>query len=186
MNKLTWTIISLIIVIFLLVGCDSSATATATTPAPAGPMPNATTKPTSTPTPTPNPSQQPGSTSTTPAVNPEDIRLEVIYFHRVQRCASCLCFEERINYVMKTYFAAEMANGKIGYQVLNIGDSKNKEMVDKYQTVGTQLFINTIVNGRNNIKDIQAIWNWKCRTDKDGFDSKIKFVIEEAIKGKLL
>ena len=54
---------------------------------------------------------------------------------------------------------------------MNLGDSKNKEMVAKYRAVGSQLFINAIVNGRNNIKDLRAIWRRKCKTDKPGFDS---------------
>jgi hypothetical protein len=111
-------------------------------------------------------------------------RVDVIYFHRTQRCPTCLCFEERIRYVVSTYFQNELDSGQMTFRVYNIEDSKNTDIVNKYGAVGSQLFIDTVKNGTDNIKDIQDIWSWSCRTDKAGFDEQVKSVIEQSLEDK--
>jgi hypothetical protein len=109
-------------------------------------------------------------------------RVDVVYFHRPQRCVTCLCFEERIRYVVSSYFQTELDNGQMTFGVYNIGDSQNADIVKKYGAISSQLFINTVKDGTDNIKDIQDIWSWSCRTNKEGFDQKVKSVIEQSLK----
>jgi len=109
-------------------------------------------------------------------------RVDVVYFHRPQRCATCLCFEERIRYVVSTYFQEELNGGQMTFGVYDIGDTKNYDIVIKYGAVGSQLFINIVEDGTDHISDIQAIWDWKCRTDKVSFDQQVKKVIEQSLK----
>ncbi|MGD0353780.1 MAG: nitrophenyl compound nitroreductase subunit ArsF family protein [Dehalococcoidia bacterium] len=111
-------------------------------------------------------------------------RVDVVYFHRPQRCPTCLCFEERIRYVVNTYFQNELNGGKMTFGVYDIGDSKNTDIVKKYGAVGSQLFIDTVKDGTDNIKDIQDIWSWSCRTNKAGFDQQVKNVIERSLRGE--
>jgi hypothetical protein len=113
--------------------------------------------------------------------NPVD-RVDVVYFHRPQRCVTCICFEKRITYVVNTYFQDELNSGKMTFGVYNIGDRKNAAIVKKYGAVGSQLFINTMKDGTDHIADIQDIWSWKCRTDKEGFDQKVKDVIAQSLE----
>jgi hypothetical protein len=111
-------------------------------------------------------------------------RVDVVYFHRPQRCPTCLCFEERIRYVVSTYFQNELGSGQMTFGVYDIGDSQNTDIVKKYGAVGSQLFINTVKDGTDNIKDIQDIWSWSCRTNKAGFDQQVKSVIEQSLEDK--
>jgi hypothetical protein len=111
-------------------------------------------------------------------------RVDVVYFHRPQRCPTCLCFEERVRYVVSTYFRKEMDSGQMTFGVYNIGESQNADIVNKYGAIASQLFINTVKDGKDNIKDIQDIWSWNCRTNKAGFDQKVKNVIEQSLKGE--
>jgi hypothetical protein len=109
-------------------------------------------------------------------------RVDVVYFHRPQRCVTCLCFEERIRYVVSTYFQTELDSGQMTFGVYDIGDSQNADIVKKYGAISSQLFINTVKAGTGNIKDIQDIWSWSCRTNKEGFDQKVKTVIEQSLE----
>jgi len=147
------------------------------------------------PTSTPDEPATPSETTTTPSDNSSisqtqdeslDLvdRVDVAYFHRPQRCPTCLCFEERIRYVVSTYFQNELNNGQLTFGVYDIGDSQNTDIVKKYSAVGSQLFINTVNDGTDNIKDIQDIWSWSCRTNKAGFDQRVKNVIEQSLKGE--
>jgi len=138
-----------------------------------------------TPTPPPEEPTMPSEITTTPPDEPstsQTQRVDVVYCHRPQRCITCLCFEQRITYVVKTYFQNELDSGKLTFGVYNIGDSKNAGIVKKYGAVGSQLFINTVKDGTDNIKDIQDIWSWRCTSNKQGFDQKVKSVIEQSLE----
>ena len=163
--KTYFTIVA-ILTIGLLCACGSQA-AEPTTPA----------------TPPEQPAAPPEVTATPPDEPAELLnRVDVVYFHRPQRCVTCLCFEARTLDVVGTYFQEELKSGKMTFGVYDIGDSKNSAIVKKYGAVGSQLFINTVKDGTDNIKDIQAIWDWKCRTDKAGFDQKVKSVVEQSLE----
>ena len=105
-------------------------------------------------------------------------KVDLVYFHSPQRCKTCICFEERISYVVQTYFQDELKSGKLSWSIYDIGDNENAAIVNKYRAVGSQLFINTIRDGVDNIKDIQEVWSWGCLNDDDGFDESVKNVIE--------
>jgi hypothetical protein len=140
------------------------------------------TSPTSPPDEPPASSDEP-STSQTQDETPNLVdRVDVVYFHRPQRCPTCLCFEERIIYVVNTYFQDELNSGKLTLKVCNIGDSKNAAIVKKYGAVSSQLFINTVKDGTDNIKDIQEIWSWHCTSNKESFDQQVKSIIEQSLK----
>ncbi len=109
-------------------------------------------------------------------------RVDVAYFHMPQRCPTCICFEERADYVVRTYFQAELASGKLTFQIYAIGDKATEIVVRKYKALGSQLFVNMIINSTDHIKDIQDIWDWHCRSDQPGFDDKIETVISQCLE----
>jgi hypothetical protein len=163
----TYLAIGTILVIGLLCACASPAI-----------------PPTSPPDESPGPSDgQPTSQAQDEPLDLPD-RVDVVYFHRPQRCVTCLCFEERIRYVVSTYFQNELDSGQMTFGVYNIGDSKNADIVKKYGAVGSQLFINTVKDGTDHIIDIQDIWSWGCRTNKEGFDQQVKSIIEQSLEGE--
>jgi len=111
-------------------------------------------------------------------------RVDVVYFHQSQRCPTCLCFEERVRYVVSTYFQGQLDSGKMTFGVYDISDSQNTEIVTKYGAVGSQLFINIVRGDTDNIKDIQDIWSWNCRGDKPGFDQQVRNLIQQSLNGE--
>ena len=165
--KMCFTIVT-ILAVGLLFACAS----------PANPPPSTTDEP-------PGQSEittTPSDNSSTQTLN--DSRVDVVYFHRPQRCVTCLCFEERIRYVVSTYFQNELDSGQMTFGVYDIGDRKNAAIVSKYGAVGSQLFINIAKDGTDHITDIQKIWSWGCRSNKAGFDQQVKSVIEQSLKGE--
>jgi len=107
--------------------------------------------------------------------------VDVVYFHATQRCVTCLCFEEHINTVMERYFQDALQSGRLTYRVLDVQKSENKELARKYGAVGSQLFINVIKDGVDNITDIQEIWDWGCRSKPLEFERKIRQAIEKGL-----
>jgi hypothetical protein len=170
--------------IILLAGCSGSPSNPS--PPPVQTPVQAAGQPTAPPT-SQSPASIPGTAdNVTPvAVQPQSIppnRVDVIYFHVNQRCVTCLCFEQQVNHVIEAYFGDAITSGKLTYRVLNLQKAENTTIARKYGAVGSQLFINTVVNGKDHIEDIQDIWNWNCRNNKPGFDLKVRSVFEYSLK----
>ena len=170
--------------IILLAGCAGSSSNPS--PPPVQPPVKPVTQPAA-PPPSQSSASIPGTAdNVTPvASQPQSIppnRVDVIYFHVNRRCVTCLCFEQHINYVIDTYFEDAINNGKLTYQVLNIQQAENADIAKKYGAVGSQMFINVIIKGIDNIEDIQSIWDWKCPSDPKGFERKVRIIIEQSLK----
>jgi len=165
-NKVFFLLV-LMVITSLLFACNS--------PAPIVPSPD---DPVSSPTDT--------SETVTPAKDSEVLpdRVEIIYFHRPARCVTCICFEERISYVIDSNFQDVLNNGKLTFNIYELGDENSEALARKYVAVGSQLFINTIKDGNDNIRDIQEIWSWNCTKDESAFDENVKNVIEQSLKGE--
>jgi hypothetical protein len=68
------------------------------------------------------------------------------------------------------------------FQICELGDRSKADLIRKYDAYGSQLFVNTIINNADNIENIKEIWSWPCETDKQGFNDKVRNVIEQALK----
>jgi len=160
----TCLLLSAILAITLLGACGNPA------PADAPPVTQPSTPP-ATVTPPDDPSGPPD-------------KVEIVYFHSHQRCKTCLCFEERVSYVVKTYFQDELDSGKLTFQVFDLGNEEHADMARKYSAISSQLFINTIKDSVDHIADIQDIWSWDCSDNEEGFDQAIKNIIEQSLEGE--
>lgn len=122
--------------------------------------------------------------NTEPAAPLSSNRLDVVYFHPNLRCETCLCFEDHINKIIANYYQDKINSGKLTYRVVNIQDKQNAAIVKKYKPVGSQLFINNVINDFDNIEDIQDIWSWHCVDSPADFEMRVRSVIDLYLKGK--
>jgi len=102
----------------------------------------------------PAPEVEPASDS--PSVSAEYI--EVVYFHRSQRCSGCVYAENGIRYTLDTYFADDMEKDKIIFKVINLEDEENQFTVAEYGAYTSSLFINVVGNGTDHIREVTDIW----------------------------
>ena len=117
-------------------------------------------------------------TSDTPSVAVD--RVEVVYFHRTQRCYGCLYAEDGIRYTVETYFADELASGKVAFEVFNAEDKENAAIVKKYGAFTSSLFINTIRGGTDHIEEVTDIW--LLLGNDEAFVEVVKSKIEKNLK----
>jgi cytoskeletal protein RodZ len=86
-------------------------------------------------------------------------RVDVVYFHRTQRCYTCLYAEEQTRYAVETFFADELASGKVTFQSINVQDEANADIVEKYNNASyLTLCINTVTDGTDHIEEVTDIW----------------------------
>jgi len=103
-----------------------------------------------------SPTPEAPSASDAPSV-PADM-VEVVYFHRVQRCYGCIYAETGTRYTVETYFADELASGKLTFEVFNVEHKQNATIVKKYGAFTSSLFVNTIRDGTDHIEEVTDIW----------------------------
>ena len=121
--------------------------------------------------------QSDGNNSSIPAD-----RVDVVYFHRTQQCYTCKYAEEGTQYAVETYFADELASGKLTFQSVDEQDSENAAIVQRYGAYTSQLFINTAKDGIDHIEEVTDIW--LVIGDDDAFVEVVKSKIEESLTGE--
>jgi hypothetical protein len=108
-----------------------------------------------------------------------DNGVEVVYFHRAQRCSGCIHAQDMTEYTLNTYFAEELENGEIVFVALNLQDANNSAMVQKFGAYTSSLFLNDVSNGTDDIEELTDVWFvlW----DDEEFVDILKTAIEERL-----
>jgi hypothetical protein len=109
-------------------------------------------------------------------------KVEVVYFHRAQRCHSCVYIEDMVRYTLETYFAQQLADGSISYNVYNVEDENNLEILEKYDAYTSSLFINTVCGGEDHIEEITTVW--LMVDDDQAFINEIGELVSKALTGE--
>ena len=108
-----------------------------------------------------------------------DNGVEVVYFHRAQRCSGCIHAQETTEYTLNTYFADELENGEVVFMAFNLQDANNSAMVQKFGAYTSSLFLNDVENGGDDIEELTDVWFvlW----DDEEFVDILKTAIEECL-----
>jgi aryl-alcohol dehydrogenase-like predicted oxidoreductase len=102
-------------------------------------------------------------------------KIEVYYFHRTQRCSTCLAIGRFTRELIEDKFADKVKDGKIYFAEINIDLPENKELVNRFKASGQSLYINVINNGVDNIDQDLNIWRLV------GNESKFKEYLENKL-----
>ena len=103
-----------------------------------------------------SPAPEVPAASETSAVSAD--RVEVVYFHRAQRCSGCRYAEAGTRFTVETYFKDELANGKLELKIVDLSDEANAALIKKYEAYTSSLFINGIKDGSDHIEEVGEIW----------------------------
>lgn len=111
-------------------------------------------------------------------------RVDVVYFHRTQRCYTCRYAEEGTRYALETYFADELTSGKVTFHVINVDDKEaNADILEKYNDPSyLTLCINTVRDGTDHIEVVTDIW--LAIGNDEGFVEIVKSKIEKSLNGE--
>ncbi|MBD0852063.1 nitrophenyl compound nitroreductase subunit ArsF family protein [Maribacter arenosus] len=108
-------------------------------------------------------------------------KIEVLDFHSTHRCMTCNAIEANTKYTLETYFAKELKENKITFQVINVDEKENEKIAEKFEAAGTSLFLNVIKNGEEtqiNLTDF-AFMNGN---DREAFSQELKTKIDKEFK----
>ena len=108
-------------------------------------------------------------------------KIEVIDFHSTHRCMTCNAIEANTEYTLNTYFEEELKSGEITFHSINVDEEGNYEMAEKFEASGTSLFLNIVINGKEEIINLTNFAFSKGK-DKEAFSKGLKVKIEEQLK----
>lgn len=103
-------------------------------------------------------------------------------FHITNRCASCIAIEEATTKTLNTYFAAEVKQGRIKRQILNVDADANKTISEKYQAFGSGLFITKVLDGKETTADLTGDGFKYAKNKEEKFIEILKNKITEYLK----
>jgi len=82
------------------------------------------------------------------------LTVEINYFHRTQRCATCMSIQENVQKVLDLHFADEINSGKLSFHIVNYEEMEDKDKIEKYEVEGPTLLITRIKKGKEKTKDL--------------------------------
>ncbi len=85
-------------------------------------------------------------------------KIQVFLFHSTQRCPSCIAIGKFAKETVEQNFAPELKSGKIEFKEINIDLPENEALASKFQATGSALFINPIIDGKDNIEEDTRVW----------------------------
>ncbi|MDD5509778.1 MAG: nitrophenyl compound nitroreductase subunit ArsF family protein [Dehalococcoidales bacterium] len=113
--------------------------------------------------------------------DPQANRVDLVYFHRTNRCYSCNWAEAATRYTLEAYFQEELDSGKITFESINVQEESNAAIIEKYGAYTSQLFINTVIDNTDHIEHISEIW--QLIGDEEGFTLFMRTKIDNALEG---
>jgi hypothetical protein len=109
-------------------------------------------------------------------------KLKIIYFHLERRCPTCISIEENTKKTLDTYFAKQMEDGTIVFQVYDAEDSKNQQLVEKYEADGSSLFLTQINDGKETTTNFTNFAFSYSRNEAEKFIAGLKEEIEKNLR----
>ncbi|MHB1134194.1 MAG: nitrophenyl compound nitroreductase subunit ArsF family protein [Chloroflexota bacterium] len=79
-------------------------------------------------------------------------RIDVVYFHRTERCVSCQWAGDITRKTVETYFKADLASGRLTFREVDVQQKTNAALASKYRAGGSALYLNYVKNGVDNIR----------------------------------
>jgi hypothetical protein len=103
--------------------------------------------------------------------------IELLYFHRTDRCQSCNNAEQYARDTLNTYFPDQLKSGTLSIQ--SIDYQKDRAMAEKYGVNMQGLKLKITKNGQETVKDVSEIWAYV--RDKNAYMSYLQDVLKKEL-----
>lgn len=120
--------------------------------------------------------------NTANAKSPTSNRVEVIYFHGKQRCATCKAIEKNTRDVINSRFANELKKGKVIFKIVDISTQDGEKIANKYEVTWSSLFVNKWHGGKETRNDLTDYAFGNARKNPDAFKKTLADKIRQSLK----
>jgi hypothetical protein len=84
--------------------------------------------------------------------------VDVVYFHRTQRCTACQNAGRFARETVETYFAGHLKRGVMSFRELDVENRENTAVARKYDASGSSLYLGVLMNGTEYLCPVEDIW----------------------------
>ena len=109
-------------------------------------------------------------------------RVEIVHFHAATQCWSCKTVGELALKTIRERFPEEYATGTLVFRDINGSDPANAAIIRKFGATSSSLFINAVVDGRENISEDATVW--RLVSNEEAFISHLEDRISRHLRGK--
>lgn len=109
-------------------------------------------------------------------------RVEILYFHGKQRCATCMAIEKNAKEVIEAQFAEEIKNGTVVFKAIDISQPEIGKIVEKYEVTWSSLFISEWKDGEEVYENLTKYAFANARNNPDAFKNEISSKIRTALE----
>lgn len=120
--------------------------------------------------------------NTASAKSTQKDRVEVIYFHGKQRCATCMSIEKNTREVINSLFAKELKNGKVVFKIVDISTPEGEKIADRYEVTWSSLFVNKWKGGKETRNNMTEFAFGNARKNPDAFKKGLANKIHQSRK----
>jgi hypothetical protein len=108
--------------------------------------------------------------------------VEVAYFHRTHRCASCIEAERLVRKTFDTYFTDQFESGEVSLVVADFQKQQDAALAQEYDPYGPSLYLGIIKDGAKYIWQVSDIWF--AMRDEPRFMALLRDKINLACEGR--
>lgn len=123
-----------------------------------------------------------GGENTANAKSPDRDRVEVIYFHGKQRCATCMAIEKNTKELINSVFANELKKGTVVFNVDDISTPEGEKIADKYEVSWSALFVNKLKGGKETRSNMTDFGFANARKNPETFKKGLAEKIRQSLK----
>lgn len=120
--------------------------------------------------------------NTANAKSPATDRVEVIYFHGKQRCATCMAIEKNTREILNSQFANKLKNGKVVFKNVDISTPEGEKIADRYEVTWSSLFVNKWKNDKETRNNMTEFAFGNARKNPDAFKKTLADKIRHSLK----
>lgn len=114
--------------------------------------------------------------------NSKTDRVEVIYFHGKQRCATCMAIEKNAVDAINANFAVQIKDGSLVFKTVDISSPEGEKIGDKYEVSWSSLFVNKWENGKETRNNLTEFAFANARNNPDEFKKGLINKISQTLK----
>ncbi len=109
-------------------------------------------------------------------------RVEVLYFHGKQRCATCMAIEKNAKEAVEAQFANELKNGTVVFRTIDISEPENEAVANKYEVTWSSLFVSRWKGGKETYENLTEYAFANARTAPDTFKNGVVEKVRTLLK----
>lgn len=116
------------------------------------------------------------------AARNEKDRVEILYFHGKQRCATCKAIEANAKEAIDARFADELKTGDVVFRIVDISRPENERIAEKYEVTWSSLILVKHAGGKEQVENLTEFAFGNARTAPEEFKEAVAEKVTALLK----